>query len=105
MRDFYKLVQIDKTKNRFYVVCPQCGKRINGLSLPWICRNTDILETKKVPQIKQIIFNKKRVKATQDLVRQFNFCHYCGTWVCDDCFKIEDLDDHCKECEKKEEEE
>ncbi len=101
LREFFEQVKVDKKKKRFFVSCPVCNKRHYGAKLPFLCRvigMPELTENGRAGFFRRRAYRKCHVVAVQALSRDYNYCCYCGEWVCDDCFGKGEADDRCIRC-------
>lgn len=97
MRRFYKQIQFDKMSMRFYAACPICGNRYYAGKPPLLCRSIhslERLEQGNAGRLRQFIYTKYKASIVTHFTRYFNFCCFCGKWVCDDCYG----DEFCITC-------
>ncbi len=101
MREFYQQIRLDTGEYRFLVECPGCGKRHYAGKLPLLCRRpemSELAENGRAGGLRRRLYNKGRVSAVQALMRHYNMCRDCGSWVCNACFLPDIADGICRAC-------
>ncbi len=104
MKQFYQQVSVDYKSGRFQFICPVCGRVHYGQKVPLVCRAAkaiSLCEQGRAMGLWQDIFNRKKVKAVQQLSNFSNLCTVCGQFVCDDCYSPANPDGACAKCEGK----
>ena len=80
----------DSERFSFSFFCDRCGKEWASPEKPFSQGGFTVVE--KEDALKLLCAHEHRAafdEANMEAHLQFNRCHLCGKWVCDDCFCVE----------------
>jgi len=97
-------IDVDRQKKRFFAECALCGSRRYAKRLPFGCGKESVLSrlTQRTEEgSRQLRYAKAWTHSYQDLIRHYNYCQSCGSWVCDSCYNVDVDPASCQKCAEK----